>query len=256
MSNEADQKGSSRDIGLVIGQREYSRRTALLVLGGACLLFIAIFGGVITLIVLGKRRTARNDEEQADLVKLAQTRHWSYSASKSGAVDRYSGADPFPTASFNVTAWDYIEGRYRGRSFACFEYRDKNNNGHTRPQDKQQYFAVFAVATAASIPRVVIREHKLLDGVFAGGEVVELGDSKFDGKFRVVTSDVRTAREVLEGRLAHFLTTDSRAQDAPLRFDRGELITWYEGRLRPDEVLPHLDFLCDALECVPERAWH
>jgi hypothetical protein len=33
--------------------------------------------------------------------------------------------------------------------------------------------------------------------------------------------------------------------------DRGELITWYEGRLRPQDLLRHLNHLCDALERVP-----
>ncbi|MBG7699450.1 hypothetical protein HCJ76_15495 [Streptomyces sp. MC1] len=36
--------------------------------------------------------------------------------------------------------------------------------------------------------------------------------------------------------------------DAPLRFHRGELITWSRGRLREEAVLPKLNYLCDVLD--------
>lgn len=238
---------------LVVGDKEYSRRTALLVMGSIALFVVAFFGGIIALIVRGERKERRSDEEQSGLIALARTRGWSYSASKSGGADRYSGVEPFPTHSHGVGVSDYVEGRYRGRGFHCFEYRDEINDRRDRYQDQQRYFAVFALTTTASIPRVVVRQQKLLDDVFANGHVVRLGNSEFDKTFRIVANDVQIAREVVAGPLARFLITDSRAKDAPLRFDRGELITWYEGRLRPQEILPHLNYLCDVLEHVPQQ---
>lgn len=255
MPNGPAGQESSQKFTLVVGDKEYSRRTALLVMGAVGLFVVAFFGGVVALVVRGKRQVWRSDEEQSALVELARTRDWSYSASKSGAADRYSGVEPFPTHSYGVGVSDYIEGRYRGRSFRCFEYRDEITDRRARQQNQQRYFAVFALTTAASIPRVVVRRQKVLDDVFADGHIVELGNSEFDGTFRVVATDVRVARDVVAGRLARFLTTDPRAKNAPLRFDRGELVTWYEGRLRPPEILPHLNYLCDVLERVPERVW-
>lgn len=90
---------------------------------------------------------------------------------------------------------------------------------------KTTYYSVFSVTTPTAIPRSLIRVLDDLDGDFA------------------------------DGKLEEFLRTDPRAESVPLRFDKGELITWFEGRLRSQDVLPKLNFLCDVLEHTSASVW-
>lgn len=46
-----------------------------------------------------------------------------------------------------------------------------------------------------------------------------------------------------------------RAADTLSLFDKGELITWFEGRPRPKDVSPRLSCPCGVLEHTPTSVW-
>ncbi|MEU9371150.1 hypothetical protein AB0D71_42275 [Streptomyces avermitilis] len=213
---------------VIVNDREIPRRYFLMASAGAFVLFGGAFGGIVWANWSSSQEDSRSDEAVSDLIALARQQGWTYKTRDAGGVDRYEGIAPFPNVSSGLSAWDDMEGRYRGRSIRCFEYRDEKSvrsAGSTRSRTKMTYYSVFSVATPATIPRTVVREPGDLDGDFA------------------------------DDKLEKFLRTDPRAEGVPLRFDKGELITWYEGRLRSEDVPPKLNYLCDVLEHTPTSVW-
>ncbi|SOD82764.1 hypothetical protein [Streptomyces sp. Ag109_G2-15] len=228
MNNEAPSRPAERRRVVIVNDREIPRRYFLLAGTGIVVLFAGAFGGIVWASWSSARKDSRSDEELSRLTALASEHGWTYKAQDAGGVDRYEGVAPFPNLSSGLSAWDDIEGRHRGRSIRCFEYRDEEtvrSAGPKRLDTKTTYYSVFSVTTPGTVPRAVVHEPGDLDGKFANGK------------------------------LENFLRTDPRADGVPLRFDKGELITWFEGRLRPTDVLPKLNFLCDVLEHTPTSVW-
>lgn len=219
----------------------------------ALFLFIgALFAFVITMMVRTGKRDGRTDQEEAGLIRLAHGRGWSYTPSVPGWADRYCGAEPFPQTGTSLAVSDYIAGEFRGRPFCCFEYRSRPAGvGETGAKPQMRFVSVFAVSMPAAVPRLIIRRPRALDGVFAGGRVVQLGIPAFDEDFHVISDDESFARNVVAGYLTQFLTSDPRAKASPLRFHGSELITWHQGRLRPQEIEPNLNYLRDVLDRMP-----
>ncbi|SHK73267.1 hypothetical protein [Streptomyces yunnanensis] len=224
-------------------------------------LFIAGFFGLVGWIWWhGHKRDDRSDKQLQELIRFAEQRGWSYTASVPGGADRYAGGPPFPLESFNIPLTDCITGEFRGRTFSCFEYHAREMN--TDGADTYRHWAVFAVTMPMSGPRLIVTGQgkvakfnaRLNARVFGGGEVLKLGDSAFDEAFLVTAHDERYARQVLTGQVAQLLTSDPRAQKAPLRFDGNELISWYWGRLRPERIDAKLNYLCDLLDRQQARA--
>ncbi|MFE1885181.1 hypothetical protein [Streptomyces diastatochromogenes] len=228
MDLEGPPRPTKRRNVVIVNDREIPRRYFLLAAAGVFALFGGATGGIVWASWSNARENSRSDEELSDLVTLARKQGWTYKAQAAGGVDRYEGVAPFPNLSSGLSAWDNIEGRHRGRSIRCFEYRDEEtvrSAGPRRLDTKTTYYSVFSVTTPGTAPRTVIHEPGDLDGKFT------------------------------DGKLENFLRTDPRADGVPLRFDKGELITWFEGRLRPTDVLPKLNFLCDVLEHTPTSVW-
>jgi hypothetical protein len=213
----------------------------------------AVFTFVVKAFVKVARRDGRSDQERSALIQLAQERGWSYTPFVPAGADRYCGWAPFPGRGVGNGACDYTAGQFRGRAVSCFEYRMRTT-GDVDTRSRTRIFAVFTVATPSPVPHLVIRRARKLDGVFARGRM-RLGNPAFDEAFRVITDDEPFAREVLGGQLAQALPADARAVDGPVRFHGTELITWYEGRLRAQQVDARLDYLCDVLEHIPVQAW-
>jgi hypothetical protein len=170
-------------------------------------------------------------------------------------VDRLEGVEPFPDASTGLWVSDYTHGRYKGREFRYFEYEDESTGTRVNGKRKSEYYAVFAVSTPGEVPRTVIREEGFLDSVFGGGEIVESGDAEFDADNRVIAKDPAAAKRLAAPGLIRYLAGEPALEDRPLRFENGEVLTWYEERLRPQDVLRELDYLSRVVEHVPARAW-
>ncbi len=224
------------------------------------ILFIAAFLG---LFIWASRRVNKRDnrspQQMEELLQLVESRGWSHIAWAPGQGDRYCGGDPLPMKGVNIPLRDYIVGEFRGRAISCFEHnsRDMNADG----PDSVRYSTVFVVTMPTSVPRMVIKRPQALDkvnaraaAVFGGGKVMELGDPAFDEEFRVIADDEEFTRGVLNASLAHFLMSDARAKDEPLRFQGNILLTWHRGRLRAEHIDQKLNYLCDVLDHLPNQA--
>ncbi|SDN11968.1 hypothetical protein SAMN04487981_103635 [Streptomyces sp. cf386] len=222
----------------------------------------ALVGGVIYAFWRTNKRDVRSEKDQAGLVQLAQERGWNYTAEIPGGAERYVGAPPFRAKGHYL--WDHISGEFRGHAFSCFEYRPRDFDGEDTGMNDHRYFIAFTVKTPMPTPDMIIdrpnvleRTDNRLNNVFGLGEnEVKLGNPEFDEDFRIITDDEPFARNAMADDLVRFLLSDPRVKDAPLRFHGNELITWSEGRLRPDGIDPKLDYLCDVLERVPAQTWH
>ncbi|OEV30469.1 hypothetical protein AN219_10765 [Streptomyces nanshensis] len=246
---------SRKKFTLVIGDKEYPRRVAALVMGGIVLVMGGFFAGVLGLIYWGKQEDSRSAGEEAGLAELAREHGWSHEPSRSGVVDRLEDVEPFPDVSTGLPVSDYTHGRYRGREFRYFEYEDESTGTRVNGREKSEYYAVFAVSTPGEVPRTVIREEGFLDSVFGGGKIVKTGDAEFDADNRVIAEETAPAKRLAARGLTRHLAREPALKDRPLRFENGEVLTWHEERLRPQDVLRELDYLSRVVEHTPKRAW-
>lgn len=251
----AEQGPSSKKFTLVIGNKRYPRRVAVLVMGAVVLVMGGFFASVLGLIYWGNQKDARSADEQAGLAQLAREHGWSHEPSKSGVVDRLEGVEPFPDVSTGLQVSDYTHGRYKGREFRYFEYEDESTGTRVNGREQSDYYSVFAVSTPGEVPRTVFREEGFLDSVFGGGKVVGTGDADFDADNRVIAEDPSTAKQLAAPGLTRYLARGPALKDRPLRFENGEVLTWREERLRPQDVLGKLDDLSRVVDHTPARAW-
>lgn len=233
----------------------------VLLIVGLFVLVAAVFALVAWGFIHVRKRDGRSDQQQAELVQFVAGRGWSYNPVVRGGGDRYCGTAPFPLAGDNIDICDHITGEFRGRSFSCFEYRKRDGGTDTNRQ--WRFYTVCAVTMPTSVPRVSVNrpgpmerlDARMFAGMRGAGQVVQVGIPEFDKEFLTTADDESFAREVLAGQPAQFLLADPRAKDAPVQFHGNELITWYQGRLRPEKLDPQLNYLCDLLDRLPEQAW-
>ncbi|MFD9811966.1 hypothetical protein [Streptomyces sp. NPDC059080] len=215
----------------------------MLVTAGAYLFAAGIFGLAGYMWWWGKRTFERSERNKEELVQLVEQRGWSYTPSTQGKGDAY-----FAGNTVNEPIYDYVSGEFRGRSFCCFEHRYRGAN----PSEKPHLTVLFAVNIPSSLPYTTIKRRRPLDTVetrlFRHGKVVELGIPAFDEAFRVISTDETAARHILTDGLVRFLTSDPRAKEEPLRFQRNAVVLSYQGRLRPEHIEAKLDYLCDVLD--------
>ncbi|MET8769555.1 hypothetical protein [Streptomyces sp. NPDC004658] len=164
-----------RDV-VIVNDREIPRRYFLMAAAGVFAVFGGAFGGIVWAGWSGAREDSRGDEEVSALVALAQRRGWTYRARVAGGADRYAGASPFPDVSSGLSVWDWVEGRYRGHSVRCFEYRDVRTVGSAGPGrslTKTAYYAVFSVTAPHAVTRSVLRAADADDPLrFHAGELI------------------------------------------------------------------------------------
>lgn len=251
----AEHGPSGKKFTLVIGNKEYPRRVAALVMGGVVLVMGGFFASVLGLIYWGNQKDSRSTGEEAGLAQLAREHGWSHEPSRPGVVDRLEGVEPFPDVSTGLQVSDYTHGRYKGREFRYFEYEDESTGTRVNGREQSEYYAVFAVSTPGEVPRTVIREEGFLDSVFGGGEIVATGDAEFDADNRVIAEDRAAAKRLAAPGLTRQLAREPALKDQPLRFENGEVLTWHEERLRPQDVLRKLDYLSRVVDHAPARAW-
>ncbi|MFG2096035.1 hypothetical protein [Streptomyces sp. NPDC048612] len=230
--------------------------TALIV--GLFLFIAAFFGLFIWVWRYVNKRDNRSPQQLEELLQLVESRGWSHTAWAPGEGDRYCGGEPLPGSGTNIPISDQIVGEFRGRAICCFEYSTQGMD--VDGANAAQRSTVFAVTSAMSVPRMVVKRPQALDkanarlgALFGGDKVIELGDPEFDEKFRVIANDEKVARTVLAGPLARFLMTDPRAKDHPLRFQGNDLLTWHRGRLRAEQIEQKLNYLCDVLDHQPAQ---
>ncbi|NLU68458.1 hypothetical protein [Streptomyces sp. HNM0574] len=240
---------------LVFGDTEYPRRVALPVVGGFAALVLGGIFGVWSFTQSRREEDSLSSEEQEGLAALAREHGWTYRETESGVIDAFEGVEPFPDASTGLLAGHYTHGRHRGRNIRYFEYEDETAGTKVNGRTQHDYYAVFAVSTPGTVPRTLIRGKGFMDSVFGGGEVVGTGDDAFDADHHVIAEDPAAAERLAVPELTRYLAKQPLLADRPLRFENGEVITWYEERLRPGDVMKHLTYLSEVLRHIPESAW-
>ena len=219
---------------------------------------VGMFTIVIRAFVRSNKEDKRIRREWAELAQVAAARGWTYDQRARGRATEYCGVGPMPGGGSNLTAWHYITGEFRGRSFKCFEYRYSNplsGSNALGESKKLTIESVFLIAAPGSGPFLQIGRPSELDAVLGRRPRMLLGVPEFDEEFRVVTDDEAFVHNALSGAVVPFLLSDSRAKNSPLRLRNDELFTWYTGTLSPQALEERLNYLCDVLDRIPAQAW-
>ncbi|MFE9441492.1 hypothetical protein ACFYO2_21335 [Streptomyces sp. NPDC006602] len=215
---------------------------------------------VISLPMRDRRNRKRIKRELEQLPQFAAERGWTYEPFTEGRIDQFAGAGPIIYKGADQPAWNYTTGRFRGRSFMYFDYRYKKSrvNGDTDDVDEPRPLvvqAVFIITTPGSGAHMEIRRRTRLDALLNKKLTIPVGVPEFDEEFLIFTKDEAFPRTALSGNVIPFLLTDPRAKKSRLLFHENGLGTWYTGTLSRQAVDDNLNYLCDVLDLIPERAW-
>ncbi|GAA2291189.1 hypothetical protein GCM10010234_35370 [Streptomyces hawaiiensis] len=227
----------------------------------AKVLFFAVIAGVFALVIRTFVRSHREDKRirqaWAELPRVAAERGWTYEQRARGQATQYCGIGPMPGSGSNLSAWHYITGEFRGRSFKCFEHRYNSPISGNQPGERKRptIEAIFMVTAPGSGRPVEILRPSKTDVLLDRRSRMRLDIPEFDDTFRVIAQDEHFARSLLSGSMASFLLADPRARKYPLQLRDGELFTWYTGTLSPEALEEKLNYLCDVLDQIPAHAW-
>ncbi|MFC9672818.1 MULTISPECIES: hypothetical protein [unclassified Streptomyces] len=224
-------------------------------------LLLAFVAGMFTLVIRAFIRNSREvdrvNKGWADLEGVAAARGWTYERRSPGRATEYCGVGPMPGKGSGLTAWHYITGEFRGRSFKCFEYRytDPMSPSTQSGSRKLTYESVFLVSAPGQGAYMHMEPPSKLDRVLGRGPRKLLEVPEFDKKFRVDRHDEAFVRNLLTDDVRAFFLSDQRAEKNPLRVRDDELFTWYTGTLTPQDIEDRLNYLCDVVERIPAQAW-
>ncbi|WP_405610521.1 hypothetical protein [Streptomyces sp. NBC_01508] len=224
-------------------------------------ILFAFVVGMFTFVIRTFVRSSREDTQLragwAALPRVAADRGWTYEQRARGRATEYCGVGPMPGSGSNLSAWHYITGEFRGRSFKCFEHRYNSPiSGDTQGGRKRPTIeAIFMVTAPGPGPSLEILRPSMFNVMLDRRSSMPLGAAEFDDTYRVVTADEAFARNVLSDTMVSFLLTDERAKKSPLQVRGDELFTWYTGAISPQSLEDNLNYLCDALDRIPTQAW-
>jgi hypothetical protein len=192
----------------------------------------------------------------AEFTAFARQRGWTYTERDRSLVNRFLG-DPFGQGH-GRNAQHALRGEHRGRQIMAFEYSYQETHGSGKDQRTETYrFTVVALSLPAGKPTLqVSREgfgRKLLGLV--GVRDLQLESEQFNEAFHIKTDNDRFAYDILHPRMMEWMLADQRAQSAPFRFERGDLMTWNRGRIDLTKAGWMLEYLCDVVEQVPSFVW-
>lgn len=218
--------------------------SVLLVLG--ILVATAIVGGVWAM--ERKRREA--------LVVWCTQHGWTYQRGDDALSARWSG-NPFGTGQ-RRRAENVIRGAVGSRPAVAFDYSfqtsstDSKGNRSTRTHR----YAVVAVGLPVPLPRLEVTPDNIFkraaSAIGLGAEDIHLESDEFNRRFRVTCSDRKFAFDVLHPRLMQMLLN---APAAAWRFEGVEVVSWEDGRLRPDAALVRAMMLDSLIDAVPTFVW-
>jgi hypothetical protein len=218
---------------------------------------VGMFTFVIRAFVRSHKEDTRIREDWAELSRVAAERGWTYEQRARGQATEYCGVGPMPGSGSNLSAWHYITGEFRGRSFKCFEHHYNSPISGSQPGERKRptIETLFMVTAPGSGPSLEILRPSMSDVLLDRRSRMMLGVSEFDDRYRIVTADENFARNVLSDTMVSFLLTDPRAKKSPLQLRNDGLFTWYTGTLSPGTLEDNLNYLCDALDRIPAQAW-
>lgn len=193
----------------------------------------------------------------AEFTAFAAQRGWRFTPRDRSLVNRFLG-DPFGEGHSRDAEF-VLRGEHRGRPVMAFEYSYKETHGTGDEQRTETYtYTVAALSLPAPKPTLQVgREgigRKLLGLV--GVRDLQLESEQFNKTFHIKTDNDRFAYDILHPRMMEWMLADERAQSAPFRFERGDLLTWSRGRIDLQKVQWMLEYLCDVVDKVPGFVWN
>ena len=189
--------------------------------------------------------------------RIALLERW---AAENGWV--HHGADPALTRRWRGAPFDegrsrrateVLTGPYEGRSALSFTYSWTTGSGKESTTHSAH---VVVLLLAASFPTLQLTPEGLgakLAKVF-GGQDIQLESDAFNRAWRVESSDLRFAHDVLHPRTMHRLL-EADFERRFLRIEGDAILAWTGGRTVPDNVFPMLSRLAAVVDAVPDFVW-
>lgn len=189
------------------------------------------------------------------LAAEARVRGWRYDATDRGLLRRYSGW-PFDSRGRKVR--HVIRGTHRSREFVCYELSFRMNIGYRYADDglvrnRCRYQVVSTAHDGGQLPDLTIANADTVSRFSSTlfDEGTGIGSDEFRRKFSLSTGDGADASAVVAGPMSEWLAADPRASRNPLKFEKGDVITWRSGALNIARAIEPLDYLNDVVDRLP-----
>jgi len=192
----------------------------------------------------------------AAFTALAAERGWRYTERDRALANRFQGT-PFGEGH-GRDARHVLTGSFRDRPMLAFEYTYKETHGTGDDRRTETYhYTVVSLGLPAPKPTLQVNREglgrKLLGLV--GVRDLQLESEAFNKTFHIRTENEKFAYDVLHPRMMEWMLADQRALSTPFRFERGDLVTWDQGKIDVSNVDGLLNYLSDVLERVPSFVW-
>lgn len=192
----------------------------------------------------------------AAFTALARERGWHYTERDRGLATRFVGT-PFGEGH-GRDARHALRGSHRGHEMLAFEYSYKETTGSGDDRKTETYrYTVVSIGLPAPMPTLQVNREglgrKLLG--FVGVRDLQLESEEFNKAFHIRAENDKFAYDVLHPRMMEWMLADERALSTPFRFERGDLVTWQEGRIDVSDVDWMSNYVCDVVERVPSFVW-
>ncbi|MCA1824086.1 MAG: DUF3137 domain-containing protein [Mycobacteriales bacterium] len=208
---------------------------------------MAVIGGLAYL------QFRADERRRVALKQLAAAKGWAYRPYDPSLTSRWVGR-PFGEG-FDRQAANVVSGVVRGLDLVAFDYRYKERTtdaqGHSTTTTHR--YAVCALHLPTILPEIHVTTENVLTrlGNAVGFEDIELESDAFNRRFRVQSRDRKFACDVLTPRTMEALL----ANPLEFRLELSDVVTWWDGRLQPLEILRRAATLARVVDGVPEFVW-
>ncbi|MBE7701659.1 hypothetical protein H9623_15305 [Oerskovia sp. Sa1BUA8] len=187
----------------------------------------------------------------AELERWAAANGWTHHGPDPALARRWRG-EPFDEGR-SRRATEVLTGPHGDRSALSFTYSWTTGSGK---ESTTHTAHVVALLLDASFPTLQLTPEGLgakLAKAF-GGQDIQLESEDFNRAWRVESSDLRFAHDVLHPRTMHRLLEADFSRRS-LRIEGDAILAWTGGRTVPDNVPPMLSRLAAVVDAVPDFVW-
>ena len=232
-----------------------------MIMGGGFVLVVILFSFFIALIVgFVIHGIGANKKRLEVLTSWAQAKGWTYIAQDTNLHRQFS-CPPFNEHGDYPRCIEVLSGTFRGReALSCtFTYTRTTSSGSGSDRSSSTstfHHHVVMLFLPAWLPQLNLTRETFGTriGKAFGAQDIQFESEEFNKAWRITSKDLKFAHDIVNPQLMERLMAAD-ARRLPLHFDGQAVLTWTDGTTDLENIDHRLEFLSDAVNCIPPFIW-